>query len=136
MGNLSKHFDSSEFACQCGCGDDRIDPELVDLLEEIRVALDRPVRITSGVRCQSHNESIGGVAKSAHVPVDLFDGKGPVSRAVDIAVPDSRYRYAITPLLWSRFQRIGFGKSFYHVDTNPNVSNDVMWDYYRAAHVA
>lgn len=87
MGNLSKHFDSSEFACQCGCGDDRIDPELVDLLEEIRVALDRPVRITSGVRCQSHNESIGGVAKSAHVPVDLFDGKGPVSRAVDIAVP-------------------------------------------------
>ena len=130
MGDLSEHFDSSEFACGCGCGTGTMDPHVIEMLEEVRTLLNKPITITSGIRCADYNEQIGGVQNSAHVP----DNRG-ICHAVDIHVANSQYRYLITPLLWSRFQRIGFGKRFYHVDTmeNPDL---VMWDYYSSDHVA
>jgi uncharacterized protein YcbK (DUF882 family) len=129
MGDLSEHFDSSEFACGCGCDSGKMDPHLIEKLEEVRVLLHKSIIITSGIRCADYNELIGGVQNSAHVP------QNGICRAVDIYVTNSQYRYLITPLLWSRFQRIGFGKQFYHVDTmeNPDL---VMWDYYNSDHVA
>lgn len=132
MGDLTDHFSRSEFVCSCGCGLDEMDPVLIEKLEEVRVLLGRPIRITSGVRCQAHNDKIGGVPTSAHVPQvpDL------VSKAVDIYVPNSEYRYKITPLLWERFQRIGFGRQFYHVDVKEDAPGIVMWDYYEKDHVA
>jgi hypothetical protein len=115
-----------------------MDTHLVEKLDEVRHLLERSIRITSGVRCADYNEEIGGVQKSSHVPLRLDDGQGLVSHAVDIYVENSNYRYLITPLLWSRFQRIGFGKKFYHVDTMPPESapDIVMWDYYNSEHIA
>ena len=129
MGDLSEHFDSSEFACGCGCDEGTMDIHLIEMLEEVRTLIHKPILITSGIRCADYNEQIGGVQTSAHIP------RNGVCHAADLHVPNSQYRYAITPLLWSRFQRIGFGKRFYHVDTldNPDL---VMWDYYNADHVA
>ena len=135
MGDLTNHFSRSEFACNCGCGDDRIDLEFVEMLEDVRLLLERSITITSGVRCRSYNEEIGGVKTSAHLPIARNDGKGEVARAADIYVPTSTYRHMITPLLWARFQRIGFGKQFYHVDTLGK-GEAVLWDYYESDHVA
>lgn len=44
---LSEHFDSSEFACKCGCGGmdngAGVDPRLVQVLEKMRQACGKPL---------------------------------------------------------------------------------------------
>ena len=47
---LTKHFNSEEYACQCGCNTGNIMQNLVLKLEEVRVAIDRPMKINSGIR--------------------------------------------------------------------------------------
>lgn len=65
-GNLTKNFSRSEFACKCGCGFDDVAPELAEMCQTIRDALNQPVRINSGCRCTAHNAKVGGVANSTH----------------------------------------------------------------------
>jgi hypothetical protein len=65
---LSKHFDSGEFACKCGCGRAAVSPRLVAALEAVRTKIgDRPLLINSGVRCEAHNKAVGGSPNSQHV---------------------------------------------------------------------
>jgi len=66
MGDISARFNRSEFECQCGCGFDTVDIELIHALELVRVQFDAPVTITSGCRCETHNSSIGGSDDSQH----------------------------------------------------------------------
>ena len=63
-----EHFKVSEFACKCGCGFKNINLELVKVLEDIRSYFgDKPIIITSGCRCATHNKKVGGVEGSRHV---------------------------------------------------------------------
>ena len=75
MGDLSRNFSRSEFACP-HCGKAEIDSLLVAALQRIR---DRagPVVVTSGYRCPVHNEAVGGVKNSQHL----------YGKAADIYVP-------------------------------------------------
>lgn len=66
MGDLTKDFSRSEFACKCGCGYDRIDPRVVDMCQVIRDALGVPVRINSACRCEKRNTEAHGVKGSYH----------------------------------------------------------------------
>jgi len=66
MGDISQHFNRSEFACQCGCGFDTVDIELIEVLETVRQHFASPVKITSGCRCNSHNFKVGGAIESKH----------------------------------------------------------------------
>ena len=66
MGDISKHFNRSEFACRCGCGYDTVDAELLTTLEDIRIYFDKPITITSGCRCAGHNQDVGGTFLSQH----------------------------------------------------------------------
>ena len=75
MGDLSKNFSRSEFACP-HCGEVEIDPLLVATLQRIRDK-SGPVVVTSGYRCPVHNEAVGGVNNSQHI----------YGRAADIYVP-------------------------------------------------
>ena len=79
---LSEHFDSSEFACKCGCGGLHngadINPRLVQVLERMRQRCGRPLVISSGYRCPKHNAEEGGVWNSQHV----------YGNAADVLVPD------------------------------------------------
>lgn len=110
MSQLSPHFDSREFECQCGCGYDKIEPALVEKLEQLRKVLsDRPIHILSGCRCPTHNARIGGVRNSQHI----------AGKAADIRVPG-----LTTPALHDAvvasglFKGIGFypRRGFLHVD--------------------
>ena len=76
MGNISKHFNRSEFACHCGCGFDTADIGLVELLEKVRKHFGKPVTISSACRCEHHNKSVGGSDDSKH----------KLGRAADIVV--------------------------------------------------
>ena len=63
---LSKNFFRHEFSCFCGCGFDTADIEIVKVLQEIRDHYDKPLRITSGCRCERHNVKVKGHYNSAH----------------------------------------------------------------------
>lgn len=96
---LSKHFDSSEFACKDGCGGLNdgadIDPKLVDVLEAMRQLIGKPLVLSCGYRCPKHNAEVGGVWNSQHVygkaaDVQTPDGSTPreLADAADVAGAD------------------------------------------------
>ena len=66
-GDLSPHFNRAEFACRDGCGFDTVDSELLLALEQIRMHFNAPIIITSGCRCQQHNDTVGGSKTSQHL---------------------------------------------------------------------
>ena len=61
---ISKHFKREEFACKCGCGQDTVDHSLIEILERVREFFGKPITITSGNRCTTHNKKIGGASGS------------------------------------------------------------------------
>ena len=115
MGDLSKHFNRSEFACKCGCGYDTVDAELIEYLEAIRLRFG-PVTVTSGCRCTEHNKAVGGSKNSQHV----------LGRAADIQVkgvePATVQAYCEDSLIP---QGLGSYNSFTHIDTRS--SGDARW---------
>lgn len=72
MGDISAHFDRKEFMCKCGCGRNNISADLVNKLESVFDYLARTPTgcksciITSGIRCPSYSESVGGYRNDAH----------------------------------------------------------------------
>lgn len=122
MAKLSKNFDSSEFACKCGCGYDTPNPELIRMLQAARDLYGKPMRITSGCRCIKHNRNVGGTANSAHIS----------GMAVDIATPTGTTRYLIIEsLMAAGFKRIGinFKKSFIHADIDDSKPSPTIFSY-------
>jgi uncharacterized protein YcbK (DUF882 family) len=63
---ISPYFKRAEFACQCKCGFDVVDAELVQVLELLREYFNKPVVITSAARCEAHNKRVGGSERSKH----------------------------------------------------------------------
>ena len=86
MGDLSKNFSRLEIMCLCSCGANRISPLLIEKSQKVRDIIDKPMIITSGVRCEFFNASMN----SSHIP----DGFG-IGNAVDIACSNSQYRYEL-----------------------------------------
>ena len=78
---LSEHFNSSEFACKCGCGGLRngadINPRLVQVLERMRNKCGKPLILSCGYRCPSHNAEVGGVWNSQHIQGTAADVQCP-----------------------------------------------------------
>lgn len=82
------YFQRKEFECQCGCGFDTVDYELVRILDDVRAYFNKPVTITGGNRCYRHNEVIqkkynpdyvAGSSRSKHLD----------ARAADFTVKDT-----------------------------------------------
>ncbi len=92
MGDISRHFSRSEFACRKGegpcpyCGG-KVPPDSVLLpltakLEQLRIALgNKPIRINSAYRCKERNAELADAAPtSQHL----------TGNAVDIAIDGGR----------------------------------------------
>lgn len=107
MGDISKHFSRSEYACKCNyyhklpedgyCGGDfdAVDKELNEAHERIRERLcfvfgfGVGVKITSGNRCPKHNKDEGGAPRSTHkrgIGSDLFFYNKVTGEAVDLQI--------------------------------------------------
>ena len=109
MGNISKHFNRSEFACKCGeCRPIAVDVELVKVLEDVRVMFGKPVNITSSYRCTKHNAAVGGARTSMHL----------TGKAADIQVKDTAPKDVQAYLLNKYPNQYGIGKynTFTHID--------------------
>ncbi len=122
MAQLSKNFTSEEFACQCGCGYDTPNPELIRMLQVARDIYGKPMIISSGCRCIKHNRNVGGTANSAHIP----------GKAADILTPTGADRYSIIKaLIQAGFKRLGinFNKKFIHVDIDHSKPHPTIFSY-------
>jgi uncharacterized protein YcbK (DUF882 family) len=114
MGDLTRDFSRSKFACRCGCGFDSISEILVAKLQLLRNALGVPIIINSGCRCQKHNEAIGGAKLSYHT----------LGLAADIAIPKTPITAGINlKTFFFEAEKIGFyglgyypEQNFLHVD--------------------
>ena len=97
-----------------------MDMTFLESLQDARDVAGRPFNITSGFRCENHPESLKRPT-SSHT----------IGMAVDIATPNSVSRHMVVrALIRAGLSRIGIGKSFVHVDMDPNKPPNVMWDYY------
>lgn len=68
---LTKNFDLKEFECKSGC-DMPLEVyenviKLAGELQKLRTYVDRPIRINSAYRCESHNAKVGGSKTSQHL---------------------------------------------------------------------
>ena len=81
---LTNHFHSREFNCPC-CDKERMDKDFIETLEACRILAGVPFVITSGYRCEEHNEKIGGHPSSAHskgLAVDISYKNGACGRKI------------------------------------------------------
>lgn len=119
MGDLTKHFSRSEFACKCGCGFDDISMELVDILDWVREFSGYRIDIDSGCRCREYNKAKGFSKTSSHI----------TGLAADIICTNSRKRIKVITLAIGHVSRIGIEKSFVHLDIDDSKPQDAMWLY-------
>ena len=113
--------------CPCFCGEDKINPVLIEKLQKVRNIIGRPIIIISGVRCEFYNASIKASMNSAHIRDDHGIGN-----AVDIACTNCKDRYELVQVAQKFFNRIGFGGSyggFVHLDVDRSKVQEVMWLY-------
>lgn len=106
---LTINFAINEFACKGSgcCSTVKIDFELAACLQKIRDHFGKPVTITSGYRCSTHNKAVGGATNSYHT----------TGQAADIIVtgvsPAQVAKYAES----IGMRGIGQYSNFTHVDT-------------------
>jgi len=106
---MSPHFTEKELACPC-CKRCKMDTYLLEVLETIRDECGFPLRVTSGFRCEKHNQELKGSSpKSQH-----FLGK-----AVDIDTSrlsaEMKYKLAEAPLVFG-IRGFGVYDRFFHLD--------------------
>lgn len=113
MGDLTKNFSRSEFACNgvtCCGHSSPVCLKLVECVQKLRDIVGVPLHINSGFRCKTHNAKIGGKSESYHC----------LGMAADIAVPKN-----LTPQEFAKFAEsvpefnqggIGIYTSWIHVD--------------------
>lgn len=95
-----------------------MDEGLIQRLDLARSIAKTPFTITSAVRCEAHNTTLGGVDNSAHLS----------GNAVDIRCSDSHKRFLIiAALIQVGFNRIGVYNGFIHVDNDETKSARVVW---------
>ena len=64
---LSANFKVREFACNDGSDPIFVAPELVTILEKVRIHFGKPVFVNSGYRTATYNKKVGGAAYSQHL---------------------------------------------------------------------
>lgn len=100
-----RYFDREEFRCNCGgkyCDGFPAEPRraLVQAADRVRAHFGKAAIISSGVRCQTHNANVGGVANSRHTMGKAMDFRIVGKTATQVlafvqAQPEIAYSYAI-----------------------------------------
>lgn len=144
--NVSPHFTDGEFACRCGCGLGRnpgdVSPDLLAHLETMRYLLDRPMHITSGLRCASHNVAVAGATNSPHMrgaagDVAISTGRDRwelvAAHVLACAVGAAALSPAVAAEVFGRIRHmsrgLGVARGFVHVDTDRVAYRPAAWIY-------
>lgn len=139
MGDLTRNLSRSEFACQCGCGFDTVDTELVDTLQEVVDhfilcdGVDVSITITGPNRCVNHNEKVQKRYNLNYTPYSSLT-QHMSARAVDFKLFDRRTKLQIDPDRVSHHLEVKYPQCFgigrynnrTHLDTRTN--GPARWD--------
>lgn len=107
------YFDKSEFTCQCGCGENRMDSDFMERLTILRQLCNFPFIITSGYRCPAHNAAVSSTGET---------GPHTTGCAADIKCSGQQAHKFLNKALDFGFQGIGVSQRgdhasrFIHVD--------------------
>jgi hypothetical protein len=79
---LTRYFKRDEFKCDClnaYCNGfpHEMDPILLERLDATRAALGNPIIVTSGIRCPTRNQEVGGIPHSKHLIGEAADCYAP-----------------------------------------------------------
>lgn len=85
---VGRFFDLSEFHCRGELPPESVQPAIRELclrvLDPLRVAVGRPIRITSGWRSSTVNQAVGGSRTSMHLTGEAADIKADGLAAADL----------------------------------------------------
>lgn len=111
------YFKTEDFDCQ-ETGENKMDPEFIRKVDELRSAVGRPLYVTSGYRSPNHSIE----AKKAQ------PGTHAQGIACDIKVSGgAERRELVKHAFYLGFTGIGVAKTFVHVDTR--TTTPVLWAY-------
>lgn len=121
---ISENFRLYEFECNDGNHEVKLDPKLLELLQEFRTKKGKPIYINSAYRTPEHNKAVGGATDSAHLRGEAADITVRGMTSLQIA----HLAEAIG------FTGIGVYDNFCHVDVREKLKNTVgrsydYWDY-------
>ena len=122
---ITPNFSVNEMACRCGCGTSEMDPEFMRMLQELRDQMQGPLLVSSGKRCDHHNDAVS-TAKNKK------KGVHTLGQASDILISGE-----MAMLLFEKARQIGFSgiglsqrgphqDRFVHLDTKPRKA---LWSY-------
>lgn len=117
-----KYFSYAEFDSPDapGSGAKNMSADFIHQLDKVRAAVGFPLVVTSGYRTPAHNAKVGGVAGSSHT-------KG---LAVDLrALTDAQKRAIAKAAIAQGITRIGWGRTFIHLDVDGSKPQKVTWGY-------
>ena len=99
---------------------DRMDPQLVGILDQIRTELGKPLIVTSGYRTLAHNAEVGGVSESEHCE----------GLAADVTCLTSWDRFTVvSAAIRYGVRRIGIGTTFVHLGMSRTLPTPRIWLY-------
>ena len=100
------YFTDAEMRCRC-CNVNHCTSSLMDALNALRLAIGKPITVTSGYRCRKHNAEVGGEPNSQHCTGNAADVK------VEGMTPAEIYRAALKIPAFGGF---GVASTFCHLD--------------------
>jgi len=117
------NFGRDEFACS-HCGDEDMDSDFMDALQELRTKYGKPMTITSGYRCPAHPIEARKSKPGSHASGCAADIG--VSRAAAVEI----LRLALNgPFTGFGVQQKGSGR-FLHLDNlTTNRAGQTIWSY-------
>ncbi len=107
---ISENFMLDEFQCTC-CQRVMLHNKFLDKLQDLRTKIGKPIIITSGYRCPSYNEDVGGTKGSYHL----------YGMAADVYAPEFPLEELLKAAEQIGFPGIGFypDNHFLHLDVRP-----------------
>lgn len=117
----SKYFKEEEFKkCTPSCSLQDMDQEFMTKLDQLREEAGIPLVLNCAYRSPAWEKSKGRSGSGDH----------PQRKGVDIRCNDSSNRYKILKAAFKLgFRRIGVAKTYIHIGTGSNLSDDVVWMY-------
>ena len=109
---ITPNFSVHEMACKCGCGRNEMDGEFMRMLQTLRDEMQGPLRVSSGFRCEDHNEMVSTTGRT--VPHTL-------AKATDILISGERTMVSLEKAHQTGFSGIRLSQKGNHANRFVNL---------------